>query len=116
MNVLLHPLLGLVMVALLVLTGQSMAVARGAPGPSGTLTLCTGTGPVTVLVDENGQPTGKPHICPDCGFGLFAATFAAPALPPRPVTYSVKWRPVSHVMRVAMASPRPQARAPPVFS
>lgn len=54
---------------LLALTSQTMATARGAPAPVGQAVLCTGMGPVTVLVDAQGQPTGKVHICPDCAFG-----------------------------------------------
>lgn len=68
-----HPLTGALMALLLVLTGQSLAAARGAPGPAGEIVLCTGAGPVTVLVDENGQPVGHAHICPDCTMQLLAA-------------------------------------------
>lgn len=57
----------------LVLTSQTMAMARGAQGPAGQVVLCTGTGPVTVLIDAEGQPTGPVHICPDCALGLFDA-------------------------------------------
>ncbi len=60
--------LGLVLV--LVLTSQSMAVARGAPGPAGQVELCTGTGPVMVYVDETGEPVSAPHHCPDCALCL----------------------------------------------
>ena len=55
----------------LILTSQTMAVARGAQGPAGQMVLCTGNGPITVLSDANGQPTGPVHICPDCALGLF---------------------------------------------
>lgn len=67
--------------AMLVFTGQSMAVARGATGPAGQMVLCSGTGPVVVYVDENGQPTGPPHICPDFALHLLAAV-ASPDLAP----------------------------------
>ncbi len=62
----------------LALTSQSMAVARGAAQPVGHIVLCTGTGPVSVAVDATGQPTGTPHICPDCMLGLFGEAPAAP--------------------------------------
>ncbi|MRU16279.1 hypothetical protein FDP25_12625 [Roseovarius sp. A21] len=65
--------LGFALALLLALTSQTMAVARGAPAPVGQAVLCTGTGPVTVLVDADGQPTGQVHICPDCALGLFNA-------------------------------------------
>ncbi|QIZ80555.1 hypothetical protein [Thalassovita gelatinovora] len=64
--------LALVLAALLTLTGQSMAVARGMPNAAGEIVLCTGFGPISVLVDQNGQPVGKPHICPDYALSLFA--------------------------------------------
>ncbi|OZB14516.1 MAG: hypothetical protein B7X55_11135 [Rhodobacterales bacterium 34-62-10] len=55
---------------LLVLTAQSMALARGMPGAAGSVVLCTGTGPVTILTDAEGQPIGPAHICPDCALAL----------------------------------------------
>ena len=66
-----------ILAAVLVLTGQSMAIARGAPGPAGAIVLCTGTGPVQVLVDEDGAPVAPPHICPDCALHVLVA-IAAP--------------------------------------
>lgn len=62
-----------------------MAIARGTPSASGEVILCTGTGPVSVLVDENGQPVGKPHICPDCALSVFAALGEDPPQVLRPV-------------------------------
>ena len=55
-------LLALVMV----LTSQTMAVARGMELPSGEMVLCIGDGSVTVYVDADGQPVDAPHYCPDC--------------------------------------------------
>ncbi|MFT7593517.1 MAG: hypothetical protein ACI8R4_000830 [Paracoccaceae bacterium] len=55
---------------MLVLTGQSMAIARGASGPAGEMVLCTGTGPVLIYVDENGTPTAPRQYCPDCALSL----------------------------------------------
>ena len=51
---------------LLALTGQTMAVARGATDAHGQMIICTGHGPVAVWVDGDGQPTDAPHVCPDC--------------------------------------------------
>ncbi|EEW56646.1 conserved hypothetical protein [Ruegeria sp. TrichCH4B] len=56
----------LLLAAALLLTGHSAAASRFARDATGQVILCTGTGPVTVYVDENGEPTGAPHICPDC--------------------------------------------------
>lgn len=58
--------IAILLVAVLVLTGHSMAVARGMPTASGQMVLCTGEGPLVVPVDEQGNPTGPAHICPDC--------------------------------------------------
>lgn len=53
------------LIAVLVLTGHSLAVARGAPHAAGVIELCTDNGPVMVAVDTQGVPTGQSHICPD---------------------------------------------------
>lgn len=72
------------LVAVMALTSHSMAAARGAAGVAGQIELCTGTGPITVYVDENGEPTGPPHICPD--FALhFLAFVTPPGIAPVPV-------------------------------
>jgi hypothetical protein len=75
--------LALSLALMLALTGQSMAVARGATDAAGQMVLCTGTGPVTIFVDENGEPTSAPHICPDCALHLLAAVVIDQAGPVR---------------------------------
>ncbi|SDI64478.1 hypothetical protein [Lutimaribacter saemankumensis] len=116
MTMLRHPVMGVLMALMLVLTGQSMAIARGTPGPSGEMVLCTGTGPITVLVDENGQPVGRAHICPDCAFAFFAAHWDAPDLPARAPASLVPLRPGAQTLPDALQVPVPQARGPPVLS
>lgn len=69
--------------ALILLTSQSMAVARGQMPPDGQMVLCTGAGSVVIFVDENGQPTTAPHLCPDC-----ILTLANVSSPPLPVILS----------------------------
>lgn len=73
----------LTLVLLLVLTGQSMAVARGHTGVSGQMVLCTGTGPVMVYVDENGSPVAPPQYCPDTALNLLAAVVLPDVTPVR---------------------------------
>jgi len=68
----LRPYLALCLALLLTLTSQTMAIARGTPAPVGQAILCTGTGPVTVLVDAEGAPTGQVHICLDCALSILA--------------------------------------------
>lgn len=57
----------------LALTGLYAAQMRAAPDATGQIVLCTGTGPVTVYVDDEGQPTRPPHHCPDCVIHLLVA-------------------------------------------
>ena len=105
--------LALVLVAVMVLTSQSMATARGATGPAGQIVLCTGTGPVAVYVDDDGQPTGPPHICPDCALHLLDA-FAAPDIVPAPLLAAPrKQRFATAALHAEARSRTPSARDPP---
>lgn len=64
-------ILGLILALLIAVTSTSMAVARGQMyDATGAIVLCTGTGPITVLVDHGGQPVEQAPICPDCAFSL----------------------------------------------
>lgn len=107
--------LGIALALLLALTGQSMAVARGTTGPAGQMVLCTGTGPVSILVDENGQPTGPPHYCPDCVLSLLnAGDLPAAATGVVPVAAATRVWPQRSVHGAAARISRASARAPPV--
>jgi hypothetical protein len=105
--------LALVLAALLVLTGQGTAVARTAPGPAGQMVICTGSGPLTVLVDATGQPTGTVRICPDCLASLIDA--APGASPDAPVPLAAAPAPrLGHPPARHSAQPRrARARSPP---
>jgi len=70
---------------MLALTGQAMAVARGASSTTEQMVICSGNGPVTLSVDENGQPTGPAHICPDCALSLLVSIDMEPQFPARPI-------------------------------
>ncbi len=66
--------IAILLVAVLVLTGHSMAIARGMPMSAGEIELCTGAyGPVMMPVDAEGNPTGPPHICPEFSLSLLNA-------------------------------------------
>jgi len=67
----------LILSALMVLTSLSMAVARTAPDAAGQMVLCSGEGSVVVRVDEDGQPIGPAHYCPECA--MSAMTGVEPA-------------------------------------
>ena len=73
MTLLHRHILSLVLSLLVVLTGQAAAVAHGAPGPAGRMELCTGSGPVMVYVDADGQPVGDPVYCPEFALSLILA-------------------------------------------
>lgn len=105
--------LGITLALLLALTGQTMAVARGTPSASGQIILCTGTGPISVLVDENGRPVGKPHICPDCALSVFAALGEEPPQMLRPEGRAIALR-IEIGAHEASGQPVPaRARGPP---
>lgn len=58
------------MIAVIALTAQSAAHARAMSDAGGQMIICTGAGPVMVYMDEDGQPTEAPHICPDYALSL----------------------------------------------
>jgi hypothetical protein len=72
--------IALLLIAVLTLTGHSMAIARGMPGAAGYMELCTGTGPVMVAVDSQGEPTGAAHICPEFSLMLMEMVATPPVL------------------------------------
>ena len=99
---------------LLVVTGQALAVARGAPLPAGQVELCTGSGPVMVLLDSHGQPIDAPHYCPEGVLALLLAV-ALPMPDPRPSPVSRRLdAPVPAPGRPLGLAPAPRARAPPL--
>jgi hypothetical protein len=110
----LHPILGLALCLVLALTSQSLVVARGGAQPVGQIVLCTGTGPVTIAVDADGQPVAAQHLCPDCLPG-FAVVLVSPP------TLGLWQGPERRMGTVAMGrhavtrgQPPSVARAPPV--
>ena len=107
-------LIASLMVLALVLTGHSMAIARGMPGASGYAEYCIGESAVMVPVDADGNPTGPAHICPDVSFSLLAGLpVIAPSVAPVSGTSETLRRDAGTfevVIRVVARS----ARAPPV--
>ena len=70
----------LTLALLVAITSQQLAVARGmAMTAAGEAVLCTGQGTVTITLDDQGNPMGPVHICPDCALSLMAAVDAPPA-------------------------------------
>ncbi len=92
-----------------------MAVARGQTQVAGTMVLCTGTGPLAVAVDADGQPTGPTHVCPDCALGLFDAAATDPHAKPLPGQWIAFAPLVPHVPAAPLlALGTPRTRAPPL--
>lgn len=93
----LKPILAFVFAAVIIATSGAMATARGmARDASGKMVLCMGTGPVTVLMDADGQPLGAAHFCPDCALASLAVVTADETAPSPVVIMSVVYA-VPHV-------------------
>jgi len=107
-------LFSILMVLVLMLTSQSMAVARGASAATGQMVLCTGNGPLAVYVDVSGAPTSAPHICPDSALNVLFEV-AAPEFnaPQRVLCFEVGCT-MARPARLAARVPTPPSRAPPV--
>ena len=75
-------LVALIGLAALVLTGAAAASARGHASIGGVMVICTGAGPVQIVVGADGMPVGPQHLCPDCAM----TALAAPAQPSHDTT------------------------------
>lgn len=105
--------LGLFLALTVALTAHSAAARQGERNAAGQMVICTGTGPVTIYVDSEGQPAKPPHNCPDCVMHVLDAV-APPAglLPPVEVSSEVaadQQAALASVQQILQAS----ARAPP---
>jgi hypothetical protein len=102
-----------ILIAVLLLTSQGLAVARGQARVAGEMVLCAGGELMTVQVDEQGKPVERVVICPDMALNLMSAV-AAPTPAPK-LTETV----LSLALEVALPcsngrdAPVAQARAPP---
>lgn len=107
------PVLGVLVSLLLMATGHSMAMARGAAAATGQMVICTGAGPTTVYTDADGAPTDAPHICPDCILAFGDGASSAKLTPPTEIIAShvTTLRPVA--MRAGCVETGFLSRAPP---
>lgn len=62
----LHSVLALMLCLLLVLTGHSAGMVRGASAATDKMVICVGASTTVVYTDADGQPTAAPHVCPEC--------------------------------------------------
>lgn len=80
----LSQILALTLAAILALTSQGLALARGQGMAAGYVVICMGNGLAAMPVDAGGRPLGPAHICPDGVLGVAGAApppaVAAPAL------------------------------------
>ena len=106
-------LIAVLLAVVLALTSQSMAVARGSAAATGQMVLCTGTGPVAVFTDADGQPTSAPHICPDSALNvLLAVPHRLTVTPARIVHFDLAETHATATLPI-LRRERPAPRAPP---
>ena len=106
----------LALIAVMLLTSQALAAARGQSRIAGEMVLCAGGELITVHVDAQGQPVERVVICPDMALNLMAAVGIAA---PQPVLSET-------VLRLAASdrtlpgsgreAPAGQARGPPALA
>lgn len=110
----LRPILAICLALVLMVTGQSMAVARGASAATGQMVLCIGSGSITVYTDDEGQPTSAPYICPDCALHLLSAVLPPEATMERVAGICRIAIPLTSVVNAPSISAPYRSRAPPV--
>lgn len=108
-----YPLPAFFLALVLALTGYQMAVARAQPTPVGQIVICTGAGFMTVMVDEDGNPVHRTHLCPDGLLTLFTSAGAGWTPPPH-IDQWLRMAPAYAALREkSLRAPLPQARDPP---
>lgn len=112
----LQSLVALILAVAMTVMGYGAAAARGQTTIEGrVLVLCSGGGLVQITLDENGQPTGQSHLCPDLAYGVLAAIDSPPPQVTAPAcVVSETLRPAKKATVRVGRHTRPNARAPPV--
>lgn len=103
------------LMALVIVTAQGAAHARGMADPAGKMVICTGTGPVMVYMDEDGQPTQAPHLCPEFALSLILDVAGFDPTVTRDVVTRAAEAAVVRVMPRRAHFATAQARAPPAL-
>lgn len=105
--------LPLVLSLLLVLMGQSLAVARGQTQVAGQIILCAGGTVSVVQIGPDGTPVTAPVYCPDMALSLLQAVDAPSAAPPVVASYHpFQHFDLSHLPDAQVTTPA-RARGPP---
>ena len=73
-----RPFMSLLLSLAMVITTLSAGYAHAQSGPTDHMVICTSAGAVIVYMDEDGTPTGPPHLCPDCALLLEAGVTDTP--------------------------------------
>ncbi|WP_424832921.1 hypothetical protein [Ruegeria sp.] len=107
--------LSMALSVLVILTGQGVAASRGVDRAVGQMVLCTGTGPVVVYMDEEGQPTRAPHYCPDYVLSLLGAVLDPQVDMPQPPETPRHTVLLNADGLIAAPVPQTPARAPPAL-
>ncbi len=98
-------------------TSQQFAAARGvAMSAAGEVVLCTGQGLVTVTLDDQGNPIGPVHICPDCVLSVMAFVPATDDLSAAVFHMQVLVQGAEAVIQTRSIHSLAKARAPPVVT
>lgn len=105
--------LALSLALMIALTGHVSASVQGVQDASGQIVICSGTGPVIVYVDDEGQPTQAPHFCPDCVMHLLDAVACPNAMALRAYGGQAFDRLGDNPAWIHWAAPEAMARAPP---
>ncbi|WP_260088092.1 DUF2946 family protein [Phaeobacter inhibens] len=108
---LLRSYLALALIALMAVTGVS--AQAGMRDATGQMVICTGTGPVMVYIDSDGQPVSPPMDCPECltfvaDLGLALPVLEHSTLPqklPRDLTQRTEILPVVRLAAFARGPP-----------
>lgn len=100
--------------ALLVLTGQQISMAKASGPGVMQAVICSGGGLITVTLDADGNPTGPAHVCPDAMLA-FVPGVALPTPAPRRITIRAA-QATAHATTMAPAALRllPPPRGPPL--
>ncbi|MCF6444028.1 hypothetical protein [Nereida sp. MMG025] len=110
-----RPVLAALLTALIIVTSQGMAFARGQTMVASQIVLCTGHGFQVVSLNKDGAPIETTHLCPDCALSSVVDIPAQAGGPiwPAQTSDAVFWIAKGPTWsEVAIA---PSARGPPVF-
>lgn len=103
-------------IVVMAMTAQLAAQMRTAPSATGmTMVLCTGSGPLVVQMDADGQPIDPSHVCPDCAFALFAFDLPDHSLEFEPVYSASLFQRFGSTRLAPHEVAVVRARDPPVF-